>query len=159
MSLGPGMLPQALRLHWLCAYAFMLERYRIHRRVDRRRGMARTAAPPERSARRIQDVPVLHRTSVGKIGAPPMAPSAFRHKVQRAPARGILRCSAHGMPFGRYGMGRPQEPMQFHSFAAIFGGFDAAHGLAFLAYVGLHPFRRAPSGVSFWATGGTRSAA
>src|SRR5260370_42465896 len=24
MSLGPGMLAPALRLHWLCAYAFML---------------------------------------------------------------------------------------------------------------------------------------
>ena len=53
-----------------------------------------------------------------------MAKSQFQHKVQRAPARRIFYYSDRRVPFGNHGLGDSQ-PMQFHSLAAIFGGFDA----------------------------------
>jgi hypothetical protein len=52
MSLGPGLLALALRLHWLCAYLFMLNGivYVAGCRARQGRRLALLAAPPERSA-------------------------------------------------------------------------------------------------------------
>jgi len=83
-----------------------------------------------------------------KLNAVQMAASQFQYKVQRAPARSVLLCSARRLPFGSDGWAI-HKPMQFHLLAAIFGGFDAARDLAFLAHVGLHPFRRTPCDSGF----------
>jgi len=50
MSLGPGMLPLALRLHWLCAYLFMLNGMLYVAGLIKGRGLALVAASPGRSA-------------------------------------------------------------------------------------------------------------
>src|SRR5450631_3759162 len=69
-----------------------------------------------------------------------MAASPFQHKVQRAPAGSVLLCSSRRLPFSRYGVGDSQ------AHAIPFAGCDfwwvrCGARLAFLAHVGLHPFR------------------
>ena len=49
MSLGPGMLAVALRLHWLCAYAFMLNGAVYLAGLIAGGGLAWITAPPDRS--------------------------------------------------------------------------------------------------------------
>ena len=49
MSLGPGMLALALRLHWLCAYLFMLNGMCVCCRAGHGRRLALLVAPPDRS--------------------------------------------------------------------------------------------------------------
>ena len=50
MSLGPGMLGVALRLHWLCAYLFMLNGVGVRCRAGHGRRLALLVASPDRSA-------------------------------------------------------------------------------------------------------------
>jgi hypothetical protein len=143
MSLGPGMLAFALRLHWLSAYAFMLNGAVYIAGLIA--GGAWRGLLPRRSD--LLDAFRMFRYYIGLplagLARRQWPHPAFRHKVQRSPARGILRCSGHGMPFGRYGMGGPQAN------AIPFAGSDlwgvrCGTRLAFLAHVGLHPFRRTP---------------
>ena len=124
MSLGPGMLAVSLRLHWLCAYAFMLNgavyvagliagggwRCLLPRRTDLfdalRMFRYYIGFPLARLARRQWARP----SSKTKYNA-----------LQRAayftiPIAGFLSVTT-GWAI--------HKPMQFHSLAAIFGGFDA----------------------------------
>jgi hypothetical protein len=77
-----------------------------------------------------------------------MATSEFQHNVQRAPASGVLLCSDRWVPLGSYGLGDSQ------AHAVPFVGCDlwwvrCGARLAFLAHVGLHPFRRTPCDSGF----------
>ena len=124
LSLGPGMLAAALGLHWLCAYGFMLNgaayiagliagggwRGLLPRRTDLfdalRMFRYYIGFPLARLARRQW----AHHSSKTKYNA-----------LQRAayftiPIAGFLSV-ATGWAI--------HKPMQFHSLAAIFGGFDA----------------------------------
>lgn len=124
MSLGPGMLAAALQLHWLCAYAFMLNgavyvaglaagggwRGLLPRRTDLFDALRMfgyyVGFPLAKLARRQWP----HPSSNTKYNA-----------LQRAayftiPIAGLLSVTT-GWAI--------HKPMQFHSLAAIFGGFDA----------------------------------
>jgi thiosulfate reductase cytochrome b subunit len=124
MSLGPGMLAAALRLHWLCAYGFMLNggvyvagliagegwRGLLPRRTD------------------LHDALRMFRYYIGfplaKLGRrqwPHPSSNTKYNALQRAayftiPIAGFLSVTT-GWAI--------HKPMQFHSLAAIFGGFDA----------------------------------
>jgi thiosulfate reductase cytochrome b subunit len=125
MSLGPARLAPALRLHWLCAYAFMLNgavyvtgliagggwRGLLPRRTDLRDALRMVwyylGFPLARLTRRPWPHPSFHT----KYNA-----------LQRAayfsvPLAGCLSV-ATGWAI--------HKPMQIHLLAAIFGGFDAA---------------------------------
>src|ERR1700722_14157302 len=127
MSLGPGMLAAAWRLHWLCAYAFMLK------------GAVYVAGLIAGGGWRGL---LPRRTDLFDAFSPPsMATSQFQRKVQRAPARQIFHYSDRRVPFGNHGLGDSQ------AHAVPFAGCDLCRircdaRLAFLAHVGLHPLRR-----------------
>ncbi len=125
LSLGPGMLAQALRIHWLCAYSFMLNgtvyiagllmgggwRSLLPRRTD--------LVDALRMLRYYLGVPVA------KLTRRPWPHPHFDTKynpLQRAayfsvPVTGLLSV-ATGWAI--------HKPMQLHWLAAFFGGFDAA---------------------------------
>ncbi len=124
LSLGTGMLAAALRLHWVCAYAFTLNgavyvagliagggwRGLLPRRTD------------------VRDALRMFRYYIGlplaKLTRRPWPHPSFKTKynaLQRAayffvPLAGCLSV-ATGWAI--------HKPMQFHLLAAIFGGFDA----------------------------------
>ena len=134
MSLGPGMLAAAWRLHWLCAYAFMLK------------GAVYVAGLIAGGGWRGL---LPRRTDLFDAFSPPsMATSQFQRKVQRAPARQIFHYSDRRVPFGNHGLGDSQ------AHAVPFAGCDLCRircdaRLAFLAHVGLHPFCRTPCNAGF----------
>ena len=125
MSLGPGMLAAALRLHWLCAYAFMLNgavyvagliagggwRGLLPRRTD------------------LRDAFRMFRYYIGF----PLAKLARRqwpHPSFNTKYNALQRAAYFSVPLaGCLSVATGwaiHKPMQFHSLAAIFGGFDAA---------------------------------
>src|SRR5258705_8609657 len=130
VSLGPGMLALALRLHWLCAYSFMLNgmmyfaglvmgggwRFLLPRRTDRFDAL--------KMFRYYVGVPfakVIHHK-----WPHPRSDTKY-NALQRAayfsiPVAGFLSV-ATGWAI--------HKPMQFHWLAALFGGFDAAGVLHF----------------------------
>ncbi len=125
LSLGPGMLGVALRLHWFCAYLFMINgvlyllglvlgggwRALIPRRDDIRAGlgMARyySLAPFAFFLRR----PLLHPAHSGKYNA-----------LQKAAYASV---SVAGVLIVLSGWAI-HKPMQLHWLAAAFGGYNAA---------------------------------
>ena len=125
MSLGPGMLALALRLHWLCAYGFMLNgviyvagliagggwRGLLPRRTDLFDALRMfhyyLGVPLARLARR----PWPHPNFNTKYNA------LQRTAYFSVPLAGGLSV-ATGWAI--------HKPMQFHWLAAMFGGFDAA---------------------------------
>jgi thiosulfate reductase cytochrome b subunit len=125
MSLGPGMLAPALRLHWLCAYLFMLNgttyvvgllmgggwRSLLPRRTD--------LVDALRMFRYYLGVPVAKLT---RRSWPHPAFCTKYNALQRAayfsvPVAGCLSV-ATGWAI--------HKPMQLHWLAALFGGFDTA---------------------------------
>ncbi len=124
-SLGPGMLATALRLHWLCAYAFMLNgtvylagliagggwRALLPRRTDLRDafGMLRYYIGfPVAKLRR-------HQWPHPNVGTKYNA-------LQRAAYFSVALAGSLSVATGW----ATHKPMQFHWLAAIFGGFDSA---------------------------------
>ncbi len=124
ISLGPGMLAVALRLHWLCAYAFMLNgavyvagliagggwRGLLPRRTD------------------LFDALRMFRYYIGF----PMAKLVRRqwpHPSSNTKYNALQRAAYFTIPIaGLLSVTTGwaiHKPMQFHSLAAIFGGFDA----------------------------------
>jgi thiosulfate reductase cytochrome b subunit len=124
MSLGPGMLAVALRLHWLCAYAFMLNgavyvagliagegwRCLLPRRTD------------------LFDALRMFRYYIGF----PLARLARRqwpHPSSNTKYNALQRAAYFTIPIAGFLSVTTgwaiHKPMQFHSLAAIFGGFDA----------------------------------
>jgi len=140
-------LAPALRLHWLCAYAFMLNgamyvagsiagggwRGLLPRRNDLLDGL--------RMLRYYLGIPYAKLSS--RMGA-----SAIRHKVQPASARSVLLRSTRRLPFGRYRMGDSQAHAVSLARRYLWRVRCGAR-LAFLAHVGLHPFRGSPCDSGF----------
>ncbi len=125
MSLGPGMLALALRLHWLCAYSFMLNgmmylaglvmgggwRTLLPRRTD--------LVDALRILRYYLSLPLARL--IGRKWTHPHFNTKY-NALQRAayvsiPVAGFLSVTT-GWAI--------HKPMQFHWLAALFGGFDAA---------------------------------
>jgi len=125
LSLGPGMLAAALRLHWLCAYAFMLNgalyvagliagggwRGLLPRRTD------------------LLDAFRMFRYYIGF----PLAKLARRqwpHPSYKTKYNALQRAAYFSVPLaGGLSVATGwaiHKPMQFHWLAAIFGGFDTA---------------------------------
>jgi thiosulfate reductase cytochrome b subunit len=125
MSLGPGMLAEALRFHWLCAYLFMLN------------GMAYVAGLvmgggwrgllPRRAD--LFDIPRMLRYYLGL----PLARLIHRewlhprfntkyNALQRAAYFSVVLAGFLSAATGW----AIHKPMQLHWLAALFGGFDAA---------------------------------
>ena len=137
MSLGPGMLALALRLHWLCAYLFMLN------------GMVYVAGLvigggwrsllPRRAD--LLDALRMLRYYLGfpfaKLDTPGMAASPFQHKVQRAPTCSVLLCSGRRISFGRHRLGDSQAHATSLAGGALWR-FRRSACMAFLAHVALH---------------------
>jgi len=125
MSLGPGMLALALRLHWVCAYAFMLNgavyvagliagggwRGLLPRRTDSldafRMFRYYIGFPLAKLARRQWPHPSFNT----KYNA-----------LQRAAYFSVPLAACFSVATGW----AIHKPMQFHWLAAIFGGFDTA---------------------------------
>jgi thiosulfate reductase cytochrome b subunit len=125
LSLGPGMLASALRLHWLCAYAFMLNgavyvagliagggwRGLLPRRTD------------------LFDALRMFHYYVGvpfaKLARRPWPHPSFNTKynaLQRTAYFSVPLAGGLSVATGW----AIHKPMQFHWLAAIFGGFDTA---------------------------------
>ena len=124
MSLGPGMLAVALRLHWLCAYAFMLNGSVYVAGLIAGGGWH--GLLPRRTD--LFDALRMFRYYIGfplarlarRQWARPSSKTKY-NALQRAayftiPIAGFLSVTT-GWAI--------HKPMQFHSLAAIFGGFDA----------------------------------
>src|SRR6266404_3487376 len=123
LSLGPGMLAPALRLHWLCAYSFVLNgavyvaglisgggwRGLLPRRTD------------------LLDAFKIFRYYIGF----PLAKLTHRqwlHPSFNTKYNALQRTAYFSVPIAGFlsittGWAI-HKPMQFHSLAAIFGGFD-----------------------------------
>jgi len=125
LSLGPGMLAAALRLHWLCAYAFMLNgavyvagliagggwRGLLPRRTDLRDAF--------RMFRYYIEFPLA---KLARRQWPHPGFSTKYSALQRAAYFSVLLAGCLSLATGW----AIHKPMQFHLLAAIFGGFDAA---------------------------------
>jgi thiosulfate reductase cytochrome b subunit len=125
LSLGPGMLAPALRLHWLCAYAFMLNgavylaglvagggwRGLLPRRTD------------------VLDAFRMFRYYTG-LPLAKLARRAWPHPVFSTKYNALQRAAYFSVPMaGLFSVATGwaiHKPMQFHSLVAIFGGFDTA---------------------------------
>ena len=125
MSLGPGMLAPALRIHWLCAYLFMLN------------GMAYVAGlligGGWRSLlpRRTDMVDAL-RMFRYYLGVPfaKLTRHQWPHPYFNTKYNALQRVAYFSVPvtgFLSFATGWAiHKPMQLHWLAALFGGFDAA---------------------------------
>jgi thiosulfate reductase cytochrome b subunit len=125
LSLGPGMLALALRLHWLSAYAFMLNgavyvagliagggwRGLLPRRTDLR--------DPFRMFRYYIGFPWA---KLARRQWPHPGFNTKYNSLQRAAYFSVQLAGCLSVATGW----AIHKPMQFHSLAAIIGGFDAA---------------------------------
>ena len=124
MSLGPGMLAVALRLHWLCAYAFMLNGA-VYVAGLIAGGGWRGLLP------RRTDLFDALRMSRYYIGFPlaRLARRQWAHPSSKTKYNALQRAAYFTIPIAGFLSVTTgwaiHKPMQFHSLAAIFGGFDA----------------------------------
>jgi len=125
MSLGPGMLALALRLHWLCAYAFMLNGA-VYVAGLIAGGGWRELLP------RLTDLPDALRMFRYYIGFPlaKLARREWPHPGFSTKYNALQRAAYLSVPLaGCLSVATGwaiHKPTQFHLLAAIFGGFDAA---------------------------------
>lgn len=125
LSLGPGMLASALRLHWLCAYAFMLNG------AVYLAGLVAGAGWRGLLPRRT-DVLDAFRMFRYYIGLPlaKLTRRAWPHPVFSTKYNALQRAAYFSVPMaGLFSVATGwaiHKPMQFHSLVAIFGGFDTA---------------------------------
>jgi thiosulfate reductase cytochrome b subunit len=124
MSLGPGMLAVALRLHWLCAYAFMLNGAVYVAGLIAGEGWR--GLLPRRTD--LFDALRMFRYYIGF----PLAKLARRqwpHPSSNTKYNALQRAAYFTIPIAGFLSVTTgwaiHKPMQFHSLAAIFGGFDA----------------------------------
>ena len=125
MSLGPGMLAPALRLHWLCAYLFMLNG--VVYLVGLVMGGGWRSLLPRRTD--LLDALRMVRYYVGL----PLA-KLFRrewpHPNFNTKYNALQRAAYFSMPVAGFlsvATGWAiHKPMQLHWLAALFGGFDVA---------------------------------
>jgi thiosulfate reductase cytochrome b subunit len=125
MSLGPGMLAPALRIHWLCAYLFMLN------------GMAYVAGLivgngwrsllPRRTD--LADALKMLRYYLG-VPIAKMVRREWPHPVFNTKYNALQRAAYFSVPVAGFlsvATGWAiHKPMQFHWLAALFGGYNAA---------------------------------
>jgi len=125
MSLGPGMLALALRLHWLCAYAFMLNGA-VYLAGLIAGGGWRGLLP------RRRDLPDALRMLRYYIGFPlaKLARRQWPHPSSNTKYNALQRAAYFSVPIAGFlsiATGWAiHKPMQFQPLAEIFGGFDAA---------------------------------
>ncbi len=142
ISLGPGMLGVALRLHWLCAYLFLLNGLVYVAGLIMGGGWRFSVATPHRSARRSEDVSVLYGSSFCMAGAPHLPASTLQHKVQPATAHRLLFYSGCRISFRCHGLGDSQADAALLAGCDLRGLRQGAY-LAFLVDVGFCPLCRA----------------
>ena len=125
MSLGPGVLALALRVHWLCAYALMLNGAMYVAGLIAGGGWR--GLLPRRTD--LFDASRMFRYYIGF----PLAKLARRqwpHPSSNAKYNALQRAAYFSIPIAGFlsvATGWAiHKPMQFHLLAAIFGGFDAA---------------------------------
>ena len=125
MSLGPGMLAQALRIHWLCAYLFMLNaamyvagllmgggwRSLLPRQTDLIEAL--------RMFRYYLGIPFM------KLMRRTWPHPHFNTRYNPLQRAAYFSISVAGFLSVATGWAI-HKPMQFHRLAALFGGFDAA---------------------------------
>ena len=108
MSLGPGMLAAALRLHWLFAYLFMLNA--LVYVVGLGLGGGWRALLPRRTD--LSDALKMFRYYMGipfaRLARRTWLHPPFAHKIQRAPTRSLLFRSGRRVLFGSYRLGDSQ---------------------------------------------------
>ena len=125
MSLGPGMLAPALRLHWLCAYLFMLNgtvyvaglllgggwRSLLPRRTD------------------LVDALKMFRYYLG-VPFAKLTRHQWPHPPFNTKYNALQRAAYSSVPVTAFLLVATgwaiHEPMQLHWLVALFGGFDAA---------------------------------
>jgi thiosulfate reductase cytochrome b subunit len=130
MSLGPGMLAQALRIHWLCAYLFMLNGT-VYITGLLMGGGWRSLLP------RWTDLVDALRMFRYYIGYPfaKLARRTWLHPHFNTKYNALQRTAYFSVPvtgFLSVATGWAiHKPMQLHWLAALFGGFDAARAWHF----------------------------
>ena len=143
MSLGPGMLAVALRLHWLCAYAFMLNGavYVAVYVAGLIAGGGWRGLLPRRTD--LFDALRMFRYYIGFPLAKLMR-RQWPHPSSNTKYNALQRGAYFTIPIaGSLSVTTGwaiHKPMQFHSLDLWRIRCDAR--LAFLAHVGLHPLRR-----------------
>jgi thiosulfate reductase cytochrome b subunit len=125
MSLGPGMLALALRLHWLCAYSFMLNG--IVYLVGLVIGGGWRSLLPRRTD--LFDALKMFRYYVG-VPFAKLIHHKWSHPRFDTKYNALQRAAYSSIPVAGFlsvvtGWAI-HKPMQLHSLAALFGGFDAA---------------------------------
>jgi DMSO/TMAO reductase YedYZ molybdopterin-dependent catalytic subunit/thiosulfate reductase cytochrome b subunit len=125
VSLGPGMLAPALRIHWLCAYLFMLNGM-VYVAGLVMGGGWRSLLP-----RRTDLVDALRMLRY-YLGVPfaKLARRQWSHPEFSTKYNSLQRAAYFSVPVAAFlsvATGWAiHKPMQFHWLAALFGGFDAA---------------------------------
>lgn len=125
MSLGPGMLAPALRIHWLCAYLFMLNGM-VYAAGLVMGGGWRSLLP------RRTDVVDAFRIFRYYLGVPfaKLAHREWLHPRFNTKYNALQRAAYFSVPVAGFlsiATGWAiHKPMQLHWLAALFGGFDTA---------------------------------
>jgi thiosulfate reductase cytochrome b subunit len=125
VSLGPGMLAQALRIHWLCAYLFMLNGT-VYVAGLLMGGGWRSLLPRRTD---LVDALRMFRYYVGYPFAK-LARRTWLHPRFNTKYNALQRAAYFSMPVAGFlsvATGWAiHKPMQLHWLAALFGGFDKA---------------------------------
>jgi DMSO/TMAO reductase YedYZ molybdopterin-dependent catalytic subunit/thiosulfate reductase cytochrome b subunit len=125
MSLGPGMLAPALRLHWLCAYLFMLNGMVYVAGLVMGRGWR--GLLPRRTD--LVDALRMFRYYLG-VPFAKLTRRQWLHPLFNTKYNALQRAAYFSMPVAGFlsvATGWAiHKPMQLHWLAALFGGFDAA---------------------------------
>jgi thiosulfate reductase cytochrome b subunit len=125
LSLGTGMLAAALRLHWLCEYAFMLNGA-VYLAGLVAGGGWRGLLPRRTDA---LDAFRMFRYYIG-LPLAKLARYAWPHPVFNTKYNALQRAAYFSVPMaGLLSVATGwaiHKPMQFHSLVAVFGGFDTA---------------------------------
>jgi thiosulfate reductase cytochrome b subunit len=125
MSLGPGMLALALRLHWLCAYLFMLNGMVYVAGLIMGRGWR--SLLPRRTD--LVDALKMFRYYLGvpfaKLTRRKWVHPRFNTKYNALQRAAYFSISVAGFLAVATGWAI-HKPMRLHWLAALFGGFDAA---------------------------------
>jgi thiosulfate reductase cytochrome b subunit len=125
MSLGPGMLAAALRLHWLCAYAFMLNGAVYIAGLIAGGGWRGLLPRPTDLLEAFRMFRYYIGLPLAKLARRPWPHPAFNTKynaLQRAAYFSVPLAGCISVATGW----AIHKPMQLHWLAASFGGFDAA---------------------------------
>ena len=125
LSLGPGMLAPALRLHWLCAYLFMLNGM-VYVAGLLLGGEWRSLLP------RRTDLVDAFRMFLYYLGVPfaKLTHREWLHPRFKTKYNALQRTAYFSIPVAGFLSAATgwaiHKPMQLHWLAALFGGFDAA---------------------------------